>query len=63
MTKRSNTVDEAIKRAWARLAAHAFKKALVKVDFDKPIDAEGYMFRIEDWLERAGARATNQYFY
>lgn len=63
MTKRSNTVDEAIKRAWAKLAAAAFKKAMAKVDFDKPIDAEGYMFHIEDWLEKAGARATDQYFY
>lgn len=61
-TKRSNAVDEAIKRSWARLASAAYKKALSKIEFDKPIEAEGYMFRVENWLDKAGARATNVYF-
>jgi hypothetical protein len=55
MTKRSKTVDAAIKRSWAQLAKGAFKKAL-------PVDAEQYMIRTERWLEKAGADATRWYF-
>lgn len=62
MTKRSNSVDEAIKRSWAKLAKAAFAKALSKIEYDKPVEAEGYMFRIEDWLDKAGAKATDWYF-
>jgi hypothetical protein len=62
MTKRSNAVDEAIKRSWAKLAAHAFKRAVAKLDFDKPQEAEAYIYRVERWLDKAGARATDYYF-
>jgi hypothetical protein len=62
MTKRSQTVDEAIKRSWAKLAKAAFEKALSKVGFDKPAEAEAYMNRMERWLENAGANATKWYF-
>lgn len=61
-TKRSQTVDAAIKRSWARLANAAFKRALAKIDFDKPVEAEAYMYRTERWLEKAGADATKWYF-
>jgi hypothetical protein len=60
--KRSKAVDEAIKRSWARLASAAFKKALVKLDFDKPQEAEAYIYRVERWLDKAGANATKWYF-
>lgn len=60
--KRSQTVDAAIKRSWARLAKAAFEKALSKVGFDKPTEAEAYMLRTERWLEKAGADATKWYF-
>lgn len=62
MTKRSQTVDAAIKRSWAKLAKGALEKALSKLSFDKPIEAEAYMYRMERWLENAGADATKWYF-
>lgn len=62
MTKRSQAVDKAIKRSWARLANASFKRALAKLEFDKPMDAEAYMLRTERWLENAGADATKWYF-
>jgi hypothetical protein len=60
--KRSNAVDEAIKRSWARLAKVAFEKAVSKLGFDHPNEAEAYMRRVESWLEKAGANATKWYF-
>lgn len=62
MTKRSKTVDAAIKRSWAQLARGAFKKALSKLEFDRPVEAESYMLSVERWLENAGADATMWYF-
>ena len=62
MTKRSNTVDAAIKRSWAKLANSAFKRAMSKLDFDRPGEAEIWMARVEAWLTKAGAGATRWYF-
>lgn len=62
MTKRSQTVDKAIKRSWAKLAKAAFEKALTKLSFDKTQEAEAYMYRMERWIENAGADATKWYF-
>lgn len=62
MAKRSKTVDDAIKRCWAKLAAAAFKKAVVKVELNDFADAENVMTYVEDWAERAGAQATRWHF-
>lgn len=62
MTKRSQAVDEAIRKCWAKLAKKAFERALAKLDFDKSLEAEAYMQRMERWLDKAGAKATNWYF-
>jgi hypothetical protein len=61
-SKRSNAVDEAIRRSWAKLAKAAFEKAVSKVGFDHPNEAESYMTRVERWLDKAGANATRWYF-
>lgn len=61
-SKRSNTVDAAIKKAWAKLANAAFKKAVSKIEFDKPYEASSYMTHVENWLTKAGAEATRWYF-
>lgn len=61
-SKRSQEVDNAIKKSWARLAHAAFKKAISKLEFDKPQEAHAYMLRMEDWLDKAGANATRWHF-
>jgi hypothetical protein len=59
MNPRSKTVDEAIRNTWAVLASHAAKRAAVHADCDRFADAVNAMDRVAQWLDKAGARATN----
>lgn len=60
--KRSQAVDEAIKRSYAKLANATFKRALAKIEFDNTPAADALMSRVEQWLDKAGAKATRWYF-
>lgn len=62
MTKRSQSVDNAIKRSYAKLANATFKRALAKIEFDNTAAADALMSRVEEWLDKAGAKATQWYF-
>ncbi len=64
--KRSNMVDNAIKRAYAILAKHHFdcaKASIGALEGENPgIESTKRMKIIEDYLERAGAEATRYNF-
>ena len=59
----SKTVDKALKRCFARLADAAFREAVKQVSLREFAGAERTMTFVTDWLEKAGAEATKDYFY
>lgn len=60
--KTSKTVDAAIKRTYAALATAAAKQAVRAVEFDDLHKVDRFMAKVEAWLTRAGATATDWHY-
>jgi hypothetical protein len=60
--KRSDTVDSRIKNLWAILASKVAVRAANSAAVGDLDDAEGYAERVAEWLDKAGARATSNYY-
>lgn len=60
--KDSKAVDEAIRKTYARLATAVAKRAARAIEFDEIQRVEPLMGKVETWLRKAGARATNWYY-
>jgi hypothetical protein len=58
MPKVSNAVQDRVKELYAVLATVAAEKALRKVEFDEPTEAEAWAKYVEKWLARAGAHCA-----
>lgn len=61
--KQTKTVDNAVRTLWAKLATAAAERALAKVKLcDDPAAAERWAGVAANWLDKAGARATEWSF-
>lgn len=62
MSRRSKTVDAAIRHLWAEMARVAAAKAIKKIEWDRLDEAETFAGFTEKCLDKAGATATSWYF-